>query len=324
MNIGKSTAVLAATIASVLICLSSARAETPYPKKTVTLITHSSPGSGTDVYLRQMIKYLNPILGANCIVENVKGGAGAKAIAKLATSPADGSVFYGSTQTYIDTSLLSKPRYTYKDVEPVVNVFFDAEVAYVRADSPYKSLADIIKDAKAHPNKQKWGSGTAGSLDRQALEELKTMTGVKAAIIPHDGGGDTLIDVLNGTLDFALGQIPALRGQLDAGKIRLVATLTDDQLPDFPKLTTAKSQGINIVAVKFRGIVGPKGLPANVIKAWEEAIPKVLADPDFKKWYSKDELVPAFMPHDKYVKYIGEVVKNEEAFFAKYNITSSK
>lgn len=311
-------------LAATALLVLPAEAQTPYPKKTVTLITHSTPGSGTDVYLRQMIKYLGPVLGANLVVENDKGGSGARAIAKLATSPADGSIFYGSTDTYIDMSLLSKPKYGYKDVEPVVNVFFDAEVAYVRADSPYKTLAEIVADAKAHPGKQKWGSGTPGSLDREALEELRGLTGVDVAIVPHDGGGDTLIDVLNGTLDFALGQVPALRGQIDAGKLRLVAALTEEPFPDFPNVTTAKAQGIDLVAVKFRGIVGPKGLPPNVIKAWEEAIPKVLADPEFKKWYSHGELLPGFMPHDKYVPYVEQVAQKQQAFFEKYNITEAE
>jgi putative tricarboxylic transport membrane protein len=308
-------------LAALALAALPAQAQTAYPKKTVTLATHSTPGSGTDVYLRQMIKYLGPIMGVNFVVENIKGGSGARAVAKVATSAADGGTFYGSTDTYLDMSLLSKPKYGYKDVQPVVNVFFDAEVAYVRADSPFKTLAELITDAKAHPGKQKWGSGTPGSLDREALEELKGITGVDAAIIPHDGGGETLIDVLNGTLDFAVGQVPALRGQLDAGKLRLIATLTEKPFADFPNITTAKAQGIDLVAVKFRGLVGPKGLPANVVKAWEEAIPKVLENAEFKKWYEHGELMPAFMPHDQYAKYIDEVVKRQQAFFKKFNIT---
>jgi putative tricarboxylic transport membrane protein len=301
-----------------------AQAQVAYPKKTVTLVTHSTPGSGTDVYLRQMIKYLGPIMGTNFVVENIKGGSGARAVAKVATSPADGSIFYGATDTYLDMSLLSKPKYGYKDVEAVTNVFFDAEVAYVRADSKFKTLADLVADGKAHPGTQKWGSGTPGSLDREALEELRSMTGIDAAIVPHDGGADAIINVLNGTLDFALGQVPALRGQLDGGKLRLIATLTEQPFTDFPNVTTAKQQGIDLVAVKFRGIVGPKGLPANVLKAWEEGIPKVLANAEFKKWYEHGELMPAFMPHDQYAKYIDQVVKRQQAFFSKFNITEAE
>ena len=82
---------------SMLILGLASAAQAKYPVSNVTLITHSSPGAGTDVFLRNAIKYLGPIMGTNFVVENIKGGSGAKAIAKLIASPADGSVFYGST-----------------------------------------------------------------------------------------------------------------------------------------------------------------------------------------------------------------------------------
>ena len=75
------------------------------PNKVVTLVTHSSPGGGSDVFLREMSKYLGKYIGATFIVENVQGGSGAKAMARVATAPADGSVFYATTPTYIYTSL---------------------------------------------------------------------------------------------------------------------------------------------------------------------------------------------------------------------------
>ena len=115
-----------------------------YPHKTVTLVTHSSPGGGTDVFLRELSKHLGPIMGVNFVVENVRGGGGAKAMAKLATSPADGSVFYGTTPSYINASLLSKPEYTFEHLDPVVNIFIDPQILYVRKDSPYKNLTDVV------------------------------------------------------------------------------------------------------------------------------------------------------------------------------------
>src|SRR6476469_5061389 len=96
-----------------------------YPHKVFTLVTHSSPGGGSDVFLREMTKYLGKYIGATFVVENVQGGSGAKAIARVASAPADGSVFYATTPTYIYTSLLSKPPNTYKDLEPLANFFAD-------------------------------------------------------------------------------------------------------------------------------------------------------------------------------------------------------
>src|SRR6185437_7844123 len=81
----------------------------PYPQKVVTLVTHSSPGSGSDIFLREMVKFLQRYIADNFIIENVEGGSGAKAVSRVANAKPDGSVLYATTPTYILTSLLSKP-----------------------------------------------------------------------------------------------------------------------------------------------------------------------------------------------------------------------
>jgi len=295
-------------------------AQEKYPLDTVTLITHSSPGGGSDVYLREMVQFLGPIMGVDFGVENVKGGSGSKAIAKLATSPADGSIFYASTPTYINMSLLSNPDYSYKDVEPVVNLFMDPQVLYVRKDSPLTSFADVIAAAKANPGIQKWGTGSPASMERQALEKFKVLAGVDATVVTHDGGGDMMINVLNGSLDLGIGEIQEFRGQLDAGEVRVIGVFTNERLAEFPDAKTAREEGVDMVVNKFRGLVGPKGLSPDVIHAWEVAIPKVLEDPKFQEWYRAAALVPAFMPHDKFVPYVESVVNEQTAYFKEYNI----
>jgi tripartite-type tricarboxylate transporter receptor subunit TctC len=295
-------------------------AQEKYPVDTVTLVTHSSPGGGSDVYLREMIRFLAPAMGVDFGVENVRGGSGAKAIAKVATSPADGSIFYGATPTYINMSLLSNPDKSYKDVEPVVNFFLDPQVIYVRKDSPLHSLTEIIAAAKANPGTQKWGTGTPAALERQALEKFKKLADVDVTIVTHDGGGEMMINVLNGSLDLGIGEVQEFRGQFDAGEVRVIGVFTENRLAEFPDAKTAKEEGIDMVVNKFRGIVGPKGLPPAVIHAWEVAIPKVMADPEFQKWYTAAALVPAFMPHDQFVPFVDSVVKEQDDFFREYGI----
>jgi putative tricarboxylic transport membrane protein len=316
-------AVIASAIAGLAAASTAHAQDIKYPVDTVTLVTHSSPGGGTDVYLREMIKYLAPAMGVEFAVENVKGGSGAKAIAKVANSPADGSVFYGSTPSYINMSLLSKPEFGHDSVEPVVGVFLDPQVIYVRKDSPLKSFTDIVASAKANPGKQKWGTGTPASLERQAREEFKKKAGVDVTIVTHDGGGDMMINVLNGSLDLGIGEIQEFRGQIEAGEIRVIGVFTDDRLPDFPDAKTAKEEGIDMVVKKFRGIVGPKGLPPEVIQAWEAAIPTVMLDPEFQKWYKSASLIPAYMTHEEFTTFMASVVREQEAFFKEYNITSA-
>lgn len=292
-----------------------------YPLDNVTLVTHSSPGGGTDVFLREMIGHLGPIMGVNFVVENVRGGGGAKAMAKLASSPADGSIFYGTTPSYINASLLSKPDSTFRDLDPIANVFIDPQILYVRKDSPYNNLTEVVTDAKTRPNEVKFAVSTPASLDRQVIEQFKQIAGVEVITITHDGGGDVLLSVLNGTGDVGVGEVQELRGQIDAGEIRLITTYTEKRLDQFPDLPTAREQGIDLVVSKFRGIAGPKGVPADVVKAWEEGIQTLLAEPAFKAWYEQGALVPAFMPQSEYRAFIDNFAKEQEAFFVKYNIT---
>jgi len=319
----RKTAVAMTMLAASVVTTAPAMAA-EYPHKTVTLITHSKAGGGTDIFLREMTKHLGKVMGANFVVENVRGGSGAKAMAKLATSPADGSIFYGTTPTFINTSLLSKPKYTYKNLEPVTNVFLDPQIVYVRSQSSFKNIKEVVAAAKKDALSVKFGVTTPGSLDRQVMEKFKSLTGVKSPVITHDGGGELLISVLNGTVSLGIGEIQELSGQLEAGKVRIITTYTKDRLKDFPDVMTAREQGIDLVINKFRGIAAPKGLPANIIAAWEKGIQDVLEVPAFKAWYSKSSLVPTYMNHDEYGKFINDFAEDQKEFFDKYNIKKKK
>lgn len=302
-------------LATFLVLGLCAGAMAEYPHKTVTLITHSSPGGGTDVFLRNAVPFLRPIMGVNFVIANVRGGSGAKAMAKLVESPADGSIFYGSTPTFLMTPLVGKTKFTYRDLEPMVNVFLDPMVAYTKADSPFKNLAEAVEFAKKNPGKGKWGAANPTSLERQILETLKFVSGVKkVAVVSFEGGGDLMLSVMGGTLDIGIGEPGELRAQLDAGKIRLLTTFTDERLSMFPDVSTAREQGFDVVKTKFRGLTGPKGLPRNVVQAWEKAIPKLLAHPKYKAEYEKDALVPRFMPQKEFQPYIEKVSRETEEF----------
>jgi tripartite-type tricarboxylate transporter receptor subunit TctC len=278
----------------------------------VRLITHSSPGGGSDVFLREMAPHLSRIMGATFIVENLPGGSGAKAMAAIAQATPDGATLYATTPTFVYTSLLSRPGVGYRDLEPLVNLFFDPEVLYVAADSPYATLQAVIDRARAGGGK--WGAANPASLERQTLERLKQKAGVAAAVITFEGGGDMLINVLNHTLDMGIGELQEIRGQLDAGAVRLLAVVGDERLSLFPDVPTVKEQAIDLSVRKFRGLATPKGTPPGVIAAWESAVPKLLADPEYRRVYSANSLEPGFIGHDDYVRFMGEFGRDTEAF----------
>ena len=288
----RSLRIVASALALAFAAPGALHAQTKYPVSPVNLVTHSSPGGGSDVFLRELVKHLTPVMGTNFAIENVRGGSGAAAVAKVAKSAPNGGTFYATTPTYIQTSLLSKPEIGYDGLDPIVVVFLDPEVIYTRAESPFKTLAEALAYAKANPGRAKWGAANPASLERIALERMKKAAGVQAAVVSHEGGGDLMINVLNGTLDFGIGEIQEIRAQLDAGKVRLLGVMTDKRLPDFPDLATAREQGMDVVVTKFRGLAGPKGISDDIAAQWEQAVRRILASDAFKAEYMKESLVP--------------------------------
>lgn len=291
-----------------------------YPQSSVVMVTHSKAGGGTDVFLREMVKYLPKYMGTQFAVENVTGGSGAKAIAKIATSPNDGSIFYGTTPTYIITSLLSKPSKTFEDMDGIINVFSDPQTVYVSSKSPYKTLAEATAAALKNPLSVKFGVTTPGSLDRQVMEKYKKLTGVKSPVITHDGGGELLLSVLNGTVDVAIGELQELGAQREAGKVRIITTYTEKRLATLPDVPTAREQGIDLVVRKFRGIAGPKNTPDAIKQLWKAGVEKALNDAEFKKWYTAQSLIPMVMVGAEYDRFLKDFAVEQQAFFAEYKI----
>ncbi len=303
-------------IVALLVALGTQAAactEAGEPRRVVTLVTHSSPGGGSDVFLREMAPHLSRIMGETFIVENIQGGSGARAMATIARAKPDGGMFYATTPTFIATSLLSRPAARYTDLEPLVNLFFDPEVIYTAADSKFATLEDVI--AHARRGSGKWGAANPASLERQVLEQLKEKAGVAPAVTTFEGGGDMLINVLNHTLDIGVGELQEIRSQLDARRIRLLAVVGEDRLPELPDVQTVREQGIDLAVRKFRGLAGPKGTPPEVIGLWEAAIPRLLADPEYKKVYLANSLQPGFMPHAEYTGFMEKFGQETEAFY---------
>jgi tripartite-type tricarboxylate transporter receptor subunit TctC len=292
-------------------CVAANSAETGRPDL-VTLVTHSSPGGGSDVFLRTLAPHLSRIMKVTVIVENMQGGSGARAMATLAAAKPDGGMFYATTPTFIYTSLMSRPSATYNDLEPLVNIFYDPEVLFTAADSKYTTLQQVLDHAREGGGK--WGAANPASLERQTMQRLKQKAGVNPAIATFEGGGDMLINVLNHTLDMGIGELQEMRGQLDAGKLRLLGVVGDDRLPQFPQLQTVKEEGIDLSVRKFRGLAGPKGTPPAIITAWEAAVRALLDDPEYKKIYTDDNLQPGFIPHAEYVAFMNEFGKQTAAF----------
>jgi tripartite-type tricarboxylate transporter receptor subunit TctC len=303
---------LAAVMVAAIAFIALPAGQAKYPKSVVMLTTHSSPGGGSDVFLREMGPHLARILGVRIVIDNLAGGSGARAMAVISKARPDGGMFYATTPTFIYTSLMSRTAASYRDLEPIVNIFYDPEVLYTATSSRFKTLQQVLDHART--GKGRWGAANPASLERQTMERIKQRAKVAPVVATFEGGGDMLINVLNHTLDVGIGELQEIRAQLDAGRVRLLAVVGDQRLAQFPDVRTAKEQGIDISVRKFRGIAGPKGTPREVIAAWEAAVPKLLADPAYQRIYTKNNLLPGFIPHAEYVKFMSSFGAETEAF----------
>ena len=156
-------------------------------------------------------------------------------MALLATSPADGSILYGTTPTFINTSILSRRRVHLRGHgAPGERVPRPADRLHAGRQS-VQLAGRGDRGRQANPGQQRWGVSTPGSLDRQVMEKMKALTETDVIIVTHEGGGDLLINVLNGTLDVGVGEIQELVGQIEAGEIKLLATYTERAARDVPR-----------------------------------------------------------------------------------------
>jgi putative tricarboxylic transport membrane protein len=278
-----------------------------YPHKTVTLITSSGPGGGGDIFLRQLTSVLAPKWGINFIVESVSGSGGVRAMQRIQDSPTDGSVFYGVSTQHILVSLLSEVPVSYTDMKPVVNVIYDAPVLYVPVDFPHATLGDLVEWIRANPGKFQWGVGSAASGDRMAAEVIKRTENLDFVIATHDSGGTQLVAVLGGSVPLGTGDAQEVQQYVEAGTLRILAALSEERLPNYPDIMTAKEQGIDSVEVRFRGIVGHKDLPNEIVRAWEQAIALVVQDPDYLKIMMANDQIPAPLPSDEFDRVTNEL-----------------
>lgn len=295
--------IITLTLAAVLVLSAGAVGQRTYPISPITLVTHSSVGAGGDIFLRQLARHLEGIVPVALVIENRRGGSSATAVSFVATSPTDGYVLYGTTPTFLQTPILTRTRHSFLDLQPVVNVFFDPMILYVKADSPWKTLPDIVATAKQRPGQIRFGAATPGSVEHLIAHQVQKVAKVQVQPVTFEGGGDLLLAVLGGHVDLGVGEFAEVASQVQAGQVRVINSFTETRIPR-SNIPTAKEQGVNIVVEKFRGLVGPKGMDPAAIAYWEQTIKRVLSLPAYRQYYQSVYLVPAYMDRVQYNLYL--------------------
>lgn len=282
---------------SVPVC---AETETNWPEKRIEMIWHSKAGSGGDIYLRALARFLEKKTGQTVIVNNVTGASGANAWMKVAKANPDGYTILGVSSTIVASPVVNNLTVNYENFDHVARMFIDAVCLFVAADSPYKTLEDLIADAKKRPGEVTLAGGTAGNIEFVAARELMKEAGCEVSIVPFEGGGDGAVSVLGGHVSAGVGEYAEIASSAEAGKLRILATFNKLQDKSIP--TVAEAGYPNVTVEKLRGIFVPKGTPKPVIEKLTKLLKEAMEDPDFKAYYTANNLIPAFVEGEEFTK----------------------
>ena len=267
-----------------------------YPSRAVTVVVPFLAGGGGDTLARVATHSLSNELGQTIVVENKPGAGGNLGTAQVARSAPDGyTLAYGTNGTAAINHLIYKnPGFSQDDLEPISRLTTIAAAMAVNADSPIKSVQDLIAAAKQKPGALTCGSAGNGTTSHIACEMFKQMAGVNVMHVPYRGGAAALTDLLGGRIDFMIDVMPNLAGQIAGGKLRPLAVTMKERVPSHPDIPTMIEAGVpDYYFFAWDGLYAPKGTPAPVLDKLNQSVRAALAKPDVVKSLTDRGATPA-------------------------------
>jgi len=276
-------AVIAALVALVAL---AASAQDGYPSKPITLVVPFPPGGVADIVARPAADAMGRYLNVPMVIENKGGAGGGIGMGFVAKAKPDG---YTLLLALSSISILPEadkvtgraPMYQFRDFVPIARFTADPTVLAVRADSPWKTLADFVADAKKRPGAITYGSsGNYGTM-HVPMEMFAATAGIKLLHVPYTGAGPAVVGLLGGNVD-ALSTGPSTVIQhVKAGKLRVLASWGDKRLAALPDVPTLTESGYAVVFTQWTGLFAPAGTPEGAIAKLRDAARAAVADPRF-------------------------------------------
>lgn len=287
-----------------LIALIAGVSAQTYPSRAVKIVIPYPPGQGIDILLRIIGERVSADLGQPFVVENKAGASGTIGTYYVTQQAPDGYTLLGGSSGAMTISPVLTPEIvqynTLKDFEPISGISTVAQVFVVPANSPYKTLQDLIKAAKQKPGELNFASSGKGSTQHLFVEHFAGMTGIKLQHIPYKGAAPALTGLLGGQVDFMSETTSAIIGQIRAGTVRPLAVTSSTRsefLPDVP--TIAESGVPGYEAVGWITVLAPAGTPAAIADKLYAEIQKVMADPEIRKKMIEMGQTPMTTPRGK-------------------------
>lgn len=275
----------ALALAAACVLGTAAHAQT-WPAKPVRLIVPFPPGGGTDLISREVANKV-AASGYTFVVDNKPGSGGNLGVDAGAKAPADGYTFVMGQTSNLAINPTLYPKLPYdplKDLTPVSLVASAPLVIVTGADSPYKTLADVVKASKVQPGSINFATSGNGTVAHLATESFQKAAGIKLTHIPYKGAAQGATDVISGQVQLYVSSIPTLLGHIRSGKMRALAVTAARRADDLPQIPTIAESGYpGFEAVTWFGILGPANVPKDVVAKFNADINKALNDPELRK-----------------------------------------
>ena len=304
----KSTFTRIVFLAMLLLASLVAQAQN-YPARPVKMVVPFSAGGPADNYARFLAQRLQDILGQNFVVDNRPGAGSVIGTDLVAKAAPDGYTLLvmSNTQTVNESLIPNKPYALMRDFVGVAPINYSDLVLVANPGAGLNSIADLIKRAKADPDKLNYASSGPGTPYHMAGELFKSMAKVSIVHVPYKGSAGARTDVLSGQVEMMFDAVTTMTEQVKAGKVRALATTgkqRSDVMPDVPTVSEAGVPGYE--ATIWLGVMAPKNTPKAIVDKLNEAISQIVAQAEVKQTWSKQGAVPMLMNSVQFDKYLNE------------------
>lgn len=251
-----------------------------YPDRAVTIVVPFAAGGGTDSIAREIAANLQQKFGQPFVVENVGGGGGSIGANRVAEAEADGYTLLFVTSTFVTHSAVDTkvPYDVNADFTPIAQLGRGPLLVVVNKDVPVTTIPELVTLAKDDPDALAFASAGPGSINHLSGELFNQRAGTEILHIPYQGSGPATFDLVGGAVQMFFATIPTMKGQVDAGEVKLIATTGAERATIFPDVPTVQEQGIADFDVEtWWGVVGPAGLPEDVVAELNAALNEAVA-----------------------------------------------